>query len=208
MRHEAEGPDDSPSDLVTLGTDHPIWNRFFHVAPLIVVGTREPDGSHDLAPKHMAAPIGWDNYFGFVCTPAHGTYRNARREGAFTVSYPRPSQVLSASLAAAPRCEGGDKPSLDALGTFPASRVEGVLLTDAYLHLECETHRIVDGFGDNSLVTGRVGEAHVSGRSIRRADADERDAILRAPLLVYVAPGRYAEVAETLAFPFHEGWSR
>lgn len=205
---EALGGTTGSPALVSLGAEHPIWNRFFHVAPLIVVGTREPDGGYDLAPKHMAAPMGWGNFFGFVCTPAHGTYGNAMREGAFTVSYPRPSQVLAASLAAAPRCEGDEKPSLEALKTFPAHVVDGVLLEDAYLHLECETHQIVDGFDENSLITGRVVEAHVSAEAIRRSDVDDQDLLLRAPLLVYLAPGRYAEVSESFAFPFHAGWAR
>ena len=94
---------DSPEGavLVALGTEHPVWDRFFHASPLVVVGTREEDGSFDLAPKHMAMPVGWENWFGFVCTPRHATYGNAKREGVFTVSFPRPSQVLSASLASA-----------------------------------------------------------------------------------------------------------
>lgn len=206
MEHGTGGK--GPGKLISLGVERPVWNRFFHVAPLIVVGTKELDGSFDLAPKHMAAPMGWGNYFGFVCTPAHATYGNARREGAFTVSYPRPSQVLAASLAAAPRCEGDEKPSLEALRTFPARIVDGVLLEDAYLYLECETHRIVDGFDENSLVTGRVVEAHVSERALRRQDEDDHDTIAGAPLLAYLAPGRYAEISETFAFPFHVGWSR
>jgi flavin reductase (DIM6/NTAB) family NADH-FMN oxidoreductase RutF len=195
-------------ELIALGSEHPVWDRFFHVAPLVVVGTREPDGSFDLAPKHMVTALGWENHFGFVCTPAHGTYVNARREGAFTVSFPRPSQVLLASLAAAPRCDGDAKPALEALETRPATRVDGVLLEDAYLHFECETDRIVDGFGRNSLVTGRVVEALVAADSIRRVDRDDADLLVRAPLLAYVAPGRYATISETLAFPFHVGWSR
>ncbi len=32
--------------------------------------------------------------------------------------------------------------------------------------------------------------------------------VLLAALLAYLAPGRYAEVRDTLAFPFHAGWSR
>ena len=100
-----EGVRAAPEGFVSLGTRQPVWDRFFQVAPLIVVGTREPDGSFDLAPKHMVTALGWENHFAFVCTPSHGTYVNALREGAFTVSYPRPSQVLTASLAAAPRCE-------------------------------------------------------------------------------------------------------
>ena len=118
-------------DLVSLGVEHPIWERFFQIAPLVIVGTKESDGGYDLAPKTLAMPMGWDNYFGFVCTPAHGTYTNAVREGAFTVNFPKPSQVLLASLAAAPRCEDGSQPSLDVLATFPARVVDGMLLEDA-----------------------------------------------------------------------------
>jgi len=207
MSDVRESTADAPG-LIRLGVEHPVWERFFHVAPLVVIGTKEPDGSYDLAPKHLALPMGWGNYFGFVCTPAHGTYVNAVREGAFTVSFPRPSQVVVASLAAAPRCEDGSQPSLAMLATFPARVVDGVLLEDAYLHLECETYKVVDDFDANSLVTGRVVEAHVSEAAIRRADKDDEQAIFDAPLLAYVSPGRYAEVAHTFAFPFHEGWSR
>jgi flavin reductase (DIM6/NTAB) family NADH-FMN oxidoreductase RutF len=198
----------SARNLVSLGVDHPVWDRFFQVAPLIVVGTKEPGGDFDLAPKHMAMPMGWANYFGFICTPAHATYVNAQREGVFTVSFPRPSQVLVASLAAAPRCEDDAKPSLAALETFPARVVDGVLLSDASLHLECRTFKIYDDFDRNSLITGRVVEAHVSEEAIRRHDRDDRQAIFDAPVLAYISPGRYAQVSETFAFPFHRGWSR
>jgi flavin reductase (DIM6/NTAB) family NADH-FMN oxidoreductase RutF len=206
MSEPAEAP--KGDDLIRLGVAHPIWDRFFQVCPLIVVGTKEGDGSFDLAPKHMAMAMGWENYFGFVCTPSHGTYVNAQREGCFTVSFPRPSQVLVASLAAAPRCDDDEKPSLALVETTPAVVVDGVLLRDAYMHLECETHRIVDGFGRNSLITGRVVEALVSEDAIRRSDKDDEEAIFQANLLAYVSPGRYAEIAKTFAFPFHVGWSR
>lgn len=33
-----------------------LWSRVFSVAPLVVVGTREAEGSYDLAPKHLALP--------------------------------------------------------------------------------------------------------------------------------------------------------
>ncbi len=199
---------EAQSNLISLGADFPVWDRFFQVFPLVIVGTREIDGTFDLAPKHMAMAMGWENHFGFVCCPTHGTYVNARREGAFTVSYPRPSQVLLASLAAAPRCEGDSKPSLALLETRPATRVDGVLLADAYLHFECETDRVIDDFGKNSLITGRIVEALVAEEAIRRADKDDEQVIFRAPLLAYVAPGRYAEISETFAFPFHAGFSR
>jgi hypothetical protein len=92
-------------DFVTLQPDQPWFEAVYVPAPLVIVGTKEPDGSDDLAPKHMAFPLGWSDYFGFVCTPEHSTYRNAERTGVFTVSYPRPKNVLEASLAAAPRAK-------------------------------------------------------------------------------------------------------
>ena len=92
----------SAEQLVYLPIDQPIWERFFAVFPLVLVGSKEESG-YDLAPKHMAIPLGWDNYFCFVCSPRHGTYQNIRRHPEFTVSYPRPSQVVTTSLSAAPR---------------------------------------------------------------------------------------------------------
>ena len=50
-------PDDR-NHLVEIDTSQPIWDRFFTVAPLVLIGTIEPDGSLDLAPKHMAMPMG------------------------------------------------------------------------------------------------------------------------------------------------------
>ena len=71
--------------LVELSTRTPIWDRFFTIAPLILIGAREPDGCDDVAPKHMACPMGWQNYFGFGCTPRHATYQNIACERAFAV---------------------------------------------------------------------------------------------------------------------------
>lgn len=164
----------SATKLVALGTEHPVWDRFPQVFPLVAIGTREEDGSFDLAPKHMAMPMGWENRFGFVCAPRHATYRNAARQGVFTVSFPRPSQVLFASLESAPRCEEEDtKPALDLLTTRPATTADGVLLEDAQ----------------------------------RDPDRDHADVFAANPLLAYLAPGRYAEGRDTLAFPFDAGWS-
>ena len=141
-------------EITEIGTASPIWDRFFSVAPLALVGSRELDGSFDLAPKHMAMPVGWQNYWCFVCTPRHATYRNIKGHGQFTVSFPAPDQMVAASMAAGPRGAEGVKPSLEALETFPARTVEGVLVEHSQLWLECELERIVDGFGENSIVVG------------------------------------------------------
>lgn len=200
--------DESPEPLVRLDTDRPIWDRVFSVAPLVIVGSKEESGSFNLAPKHLAMPLGWENYYCFVCSPRHTTYHNVRRHGAFTVSYPRASEVLTASLAAAPRCEDRSKPSLLLLPNFPASQVDGVLVEGGYLFLECTLHSILDGFGPNSLIIGDVVAASAREDALRDAERDEADQIYRLPILAYLSPGRLAEIRQTVAFPFPAGFSR
>ncbi len=186
---------------ITLDTTNPIWDRFFTVAPLVLVGTRDPDGALDLAPKHMATPMGWQNYFGFVCAPTHSTCANIARTGEFTVSFPKPSQVLYSSLAASPRSDG-HKPVLDLYETFPASQVDGEFIEDAYLFLECQHHRTYDDFGPNCLITGNIVAAHAEAGFVRSSERDSAELLAENPLLVYVSPGRFASIERTNAFPF------
>ncbi len=49
----------------------PIWDRFYLVHPLVIIGTVESDGTIDLAPKHIAGPVSWENHFGFIGDGAH-----------------------------------------------------------------------------------------------------------------------------------------
>jgi len=196
-------PDESPVQRpVPLPMDSPIWKSFFTVAPLVLVGTMEADG-HDLAPKHMAMPLGWSNYFCFACSPRHATQRNAQDTGAFTVSFPRPEQIVETSMAAAPRDAVGDKPGLEAVPTFPATTVEGGLVQDAYLWLECRPNQVVDGFGANTLIIGEVVAAAVDERSVRASEGDDADLIAESPMLAYLAPGRFARISQTYSFPYH-----
>lgn len=195
-------------DLVALDTSRPVWEQFFTVAPLVLVGTRDPDGSVDLAPKHMVTPMGWDNYFGFVCTPRHATYANIMRDGGFAVSYPRPSQMLYASLAASPRCDDETKPVLGAFQTRPATSVKGDFILDAYLYFECEHHRTYDDFGVNSLITGRIVAAAVARDALRMEERDNQDLIHDSPLFAYLHPGRCASVSQSMSMPFPAGMKR
>ncbi len=194
--------------LISLDLNQPLWDRFFTVAPLVIIGSKEADGNYDLAPKHLAMPLGWDNYFGFICTPSHNTYQNIRREKAFTVSFPQPEQILLTSLAAAPRCDHDQKPSLSVLPTFPASKIDAVYLQHSYLFLECQLERIIDGFADNSLIVGKIIAAQVNEAALRRSDRDDQDILLKVPLLVYLPPGRYSIIEQSFSFPFHVGFHR
>lgn len=201
MSDQATGDD----SMIELDVSKSVWDRFFTVAPLTLVGTIEEDGSADLAPKHRAMPLGWSNYFFFVCSPRHRTQKNALRTGFFTVSFPRPDQVVEISMAAAPR-EEGEKPSLAVIPTFPARVVEGVLVKGAYLWLECRLDRVIEDYGDDSLIIGEVVAASVSEKAMRDADGDDADLLRSDPLLAYVSSGRFARVDETFSFPFHAGF--
>ena len=188
--------------VIELDSSKPIWDRCFMVAPLVLVGTRDEDGSLDLAPKHMAFPMGWQNYYGFVCSPDHHTYTNIKRTGEFTVSYPKPSQVLYASLAASPRYSGGPKTVLQSFATFSATEIDGEFIEDAYLFLECKQFKTVEGFGDNCLITGEVVAAYAHPDYVRSSEYDDQELINGAPLFAYLPPSRFATITQTNAFPF------
>ncbi len=188
-------------ELIELSVEAPIWERFFTVAPLVLVATKEGD-RYNVAPKHLAMPIGWGNLFGFVCSPSHTTYRNLQAHPEFTVSFPGIDRLLHASMAAGARLDDCSKPTLAAVPLSSARRVDGVLVQGCPLYLECELDRFVDGFGENSLVVGRVVAAAASRAALRGRDVDDADLLHALRPLVYLAPGRIAEVGETHAFPF------
>ena len=190
------------SALVELPLQGQLWNRFFLVAPLVLIGTRDPDGGHDLAPKHMAMPLGWQRHYCFVCSPRHATYANIARTGEFTVTYPRPDQIVQTAFGAGGRTADGSKPMLAVLPTFPARTVDGVLVEGGSLFLECTLERLLDGFGDNSLVIGEVAAAFAPEEVLRGAEVDDHELLHRHPVLAYLAPGRYAAVAGSSSFPF------
>lgn len=198
-----------PEGFVSLPLDEPVWERFFSVFPLVLVGTREADGGHDLAPKHLAMPMSWGPWFGFVCTPRHRTWVNALRTGVFTVSYPRPDQVVLASLAASPRCgEARHKPALQALPVFAAQAVDGVLVEGAPLHLECRLEHTLEGLDDNGLMVGRVLAVHVHRDALRDPERDDNELVRDRPLFAYLYPGRFAVIERSDGFPMPAGFRR
>lgn len=201
-------PKSTHNELVKLDLTYSIWDRLFLVAPLVIVGSKEETETYDLAPKHMAMPLGWENYFSFVCTPSHGTYQNIVREKAFTVTFPKPEQIVLTSLSAAPRCDDHSKPSLQVLPTRKASLIDGVFLAQGYCFLECNLDRIIDGFGKNSLIVGQIIAAYVDAQALRESDRDDQDLLQQCPLLVYLSPGRYSIINSSFSFPFPQGFSK
>ncbi len=192
---------------VTLPVGLGLWEQVFVPAPLVLVGTVDDDGSVDLAPKHQAMPLGWADWYGFVCTSRHQTYANVLRTGQFTVSYPTPDQVVAIGQAAAHRIDG-DKPTLAVVDQIPAVEVEGALAAHSSLWLECELDRVVEGFDTHDLIIGRIVRAAAPPWAIRDPDRDDAEALHADPALVFLSPGRFASVAETHAFPFPAEFSR
>lgn len=199
----------STKNLRPLDVSENLWDRVFTVAPLVIIGTVEGE-SFDLAPKHMATPLGFGNYFGFVCTPRHSTYRNIEKTGEFTVSFPKPDQVVQTSLSATPRSQCSDKAKdvLQNLSVFRASTMHAPVIAGAYLYLECELFRIIEGFDDYSLITGKIRVAHADKDYLRVSEVDEREQLMKNPLLGYIAQGRYAKISETFNFPFPKDFKK
>lgn len=107
-----------------------------------------------------------------------------------------------------PRAEDHSKPALRALPTFPADTVDGVLVKDAYLFLECRLKQIVDDLGDNSLIIGDIVAARLDEQYLRAADQDDQELIHAAPLLAYLYPGRFTQIDQSFSFPFPKGFKR
>jgi flavin reductase (DIM6/NTAB) family NADH-FMN oxidoreductase RutF len=201
-------PTDSDYETTTRAlTVDAIWERVFTVAPLVIVGSKDPDGAYDLAPKHMALPLGWRGSYGFVCTPRHRTYANIERHGVFTVSFPRSFQVVQAALAASSREQDGTKPALAALPTFLAREVDGVLVHGCYAFLECELDRFVE-LDEGSLVIGRIVAASAVEEAIRDPDRDDAELLRDLRPLVFLSPSRFTAIDNSQSFPYPSSFSR
>jgi flavin reductase (DIM6/NTAB) family NADH-FMN oxidoreductase RutF len=194
--------------LTTLNLEFSVWEQVFTVHPLVIVGSVNSDSTSNFAPKHMAFPLGWDNYFGFVCTPNHQTYQNIKKTGEFTVTYPKPDQLVLTSLTATPRRDDYTKPGLESVETFEALEVEGNFIKDGYIFLECRLKNIVDGFGENSLILSEIVCARAWSDVIKNPSHSDNEAIYNHPQLAYISPGRFAVIDETQAFPFPDNFKK
>jgi flavin reductase (DIM6/NTAB) family NADH-FMN oxidoreductase RutF len=184
------------------------WERFYLPFPLVIIGSKEGD-HYDLAPKHMAMPLSWEHHYGFVCTPAHATYQNIKIYENFTVSYPRPEQLMSISLSASPRSqEDQHKAVINLLETTPAEVIDGVFIKGSFLMLECKLLEIFDYFGKNSLITGTIVNARADENYLIGADKNNQQQLYEHPLLTYLHPGRCATIKETINFPFPKDFKK
>ncbi len=198
--------DFSGENVVTI--DESPFERAFTASSVVLVGTREKNGDPNLAPKHMVTPMGWSGYYGFACSPEHTTTDNIQRTEEFTVSYPRPDQIVSISFSAEARDEYGDKPKLDELNLMEAAEVDAPLVEEAYIYLECELDRILEDLGENNFVVGKIVRKYVHEDALRTPDRDDAELIQDNPILAYLHPDRYTEIDYSQAFPYPRNFKK
>jgi flavin reductase (DIM6/NTAB) family NADH-FMN oxidoreductase RutF len=201
---------DKNSKMIEIDTDQDVWSRLYTVYSLVVIGSKEEDDAYNFAPKHMAMPLGFSNHFGFMGTPRKSTYRNVQREKVFTVSYPRPDQLVVSSLAATQREDDDSKPVIDQIPTVDAQVIDGKFLQDSYFQLECKLTECLGKFGEWEIVAGEIIAARVH-KDIARNQGKERkegELIYNSPLLAYLHPNRFSVIKESNAFPFPKEFKR
>jgi len=202
--------DSKSSKMIEINVDNEMWNRIYTVHSLVIVGSKEPDGTFNMAPKHMAMPMGFSNYFGFIGTPRKSTYQNVEREKVFTVSYPRPDQVIISSLTASRREKDDSKPILKKIPTVDATQIEGKFLENSYFNLECKLSQFLGKFGEWELVIGEIVAAYVNEDAIRKKneDFDGAELVYDSPILAYLHPDRFSKIKKSNAFPFPGDFKR
>lgn len=196
--------------MVDITDDPQMWDRCYSVHSLIVIGSTEKDGNYNFAPKHMAMPLGFGPYFGFMGTPRKMTYQNIAREKVFTVSYPRPEQLVISSLTASQREEDDTLPVIQQVPTTDAQKINGKFLEDSYLQLECKLSEMTGKFDEWEIVVGEIVAAYAHKDALRGKgdDADEAQKIQQYPLLAYLHPNRFSVIKESNAFPFPKDFKR
>ena len=203
-------PHKNSSKMIEITEEGNLWNRCFMVHSLVVIGSKEENGAYNFAPKHMAMPLGFDRYFGFMGTPRKTTYQNIKREKVFTVSYPGPDQLVISSLTASRREEDDTKPIIEQIPTDDAKQIEGKFIKGSYFQMECKFHKMLGKFGEWEMIVGEIVAAYVHEDVLRREGEDQKDnkIIRENPLLAYLHPDRFGTIKKSHAFPFPKDFKR
>lgn len=191
------------NSMIDITDDPNLWNRFFMVHSLIIIGSKEKNGEYNMAPKHMAMPLGVGPYIGFMATPRKTTYQNVKREKAFTVSLPQPDQLVFSSITASSREEDDEKPAIYTVPKVDARNIDGKFLKGSYLKFECTLHEIMGKFGEWEIIVGKIIAAYVHKDALREEGIDAEDASLisKNPILAYLHPGRFSIIKKSNTFP-------
>jgi flavin reductase (DIM6/NTAB) family NADH-FMN oxidoreductase RutF len=97
---------------------------------------------------------------------------------------------------------------INALPILRAPSMDAPILANAYFYLECKLYKIIDGFDDYSIITGRIKAAYAHRDYLKVSEIDEQEQLAKNPLLAYIAPGRFAKIVATHGFPFPKNFKR
>jgi flavin reductase (DIM6/NTAB) family NADH-FMN oxidoreductase RutF len=163
------------------------WHSPPLVGQVVLVTTRNKDGTTNIAPKCWASMVASDPpHVAFNCNREHWTAQNVLRSREFVVNIPGvelADKVWQVSGLPHPR-------PVETAGftVLPASRVKPPRIAECRAHLEC---KLVDhkDFGQEVWLLGRVVAASADSDV---AGATDPYAVMRS--FVYLAPGTYGVI--------------
>jgi flavin reductase (DIM6/NTAB) family NADH-FMN oxidoreductase RutF len=163
------------------------WHPPPLVGQVVLVTTRNKDGTTNIAPKCWASMVASDPpHVAFNCNRGHWTAQNVLRSREFVVNIPGvelAEMVWRVSQLPHPR------PVEDAGFTaLPANRVKPPRIAECRAHLECTLVEHKD-FGEEVWLLGRVVAASADPEV---ASANDPFAVMRS--FVYLAPGTYGVI--------------
>ena len=183
-------------DLVEISTEAPIWERFFTVAPLVLVATKR---AATTTSRRSISPCRSAGRTTSASSAARRTrrHRNLEAHPEFTVSFPRGRPDRQSSLlAAGSRLDDRSKPTLAPFRSSRPARWTACSSRAAALYLECALERVIDGFGENSLIVGR--DRRRSAVDARRSAGSRSTTRISSTSSCRCSctsrPGRFAEV--------------
>lgn len=129
--------------------------------PIAWIGTFNEDGSANLAPYALFSVVCTDPMMmQFASRSPKDSYKNAKREGAFTIHIPRVDQQPKVAVTSQPFPEGESEADIVDMSWTKAPNVNAPIMDDASVAFELEVHSFVDL--DTSVLTiGEVKAIHL-----------------------------------------------
>lgn len=129
--------------------------------PIAWIGTFNADGSVNLAPYALFSVVCTDPMMmQFASRSPKDSYKNAKREGAFTVHIPTVSQKPKVAITSQEFPEGESEADAVGMSWTKAPNVNAPIMDDAGVAFECEVHTFVD-LETSVLTIGEVRAIHV-----------------------------------------------
>jgi flavin reductase (DIM6/NTAB) family NADH-FMN oxidoreductase RutF len=136
----------------------------FNPGGLILLCTRSPTGSYDLAPIAWNCPLDYDpvSRLLLVCDTGHASYDNLKARSAFILAVPGAAQRSIAERSGSVSGRDGDKYLALGIRAFPGTTVDAMIPEGVSAWAECRLLRIAEE-GTSAIVIGEVISAKATG---------------------------------------------